>query len=106
MKKGFCVGHYEHKNKLNGRVFVFMLRRKIFVQNNVKYEYKIKITFNSSKKFNELEHLLSREYTSKNYFSWEVGLLKDQIMPELNRLKSVGFNINECGVSEFMSELV
>lgn len=105
-KKGFCVGHLVVEEKLNARLFVFIYKTITYVQDEVKYKYNIKVTFLVPSKFSEISHLLSTSYMSKNLFDWEMGVLREQILPELNRLKSVGFMIDESGIGDLMSELV
>lgn len=105
-KKGFCVGQLVVDEKLQAKMYVYIFKEIVFTQEQVSYKYVLRVSFSKPLKFLEVQHLLSNFYSTKNYFDWEMGLLRDQIMPELNRLKSVGFQIDEIGVSNVMSELV
>jgi len=105
-RKGFCIGHYEKKDELDSKVSIFIFTKKAIVNNDVVHKYKVRITFFIPKKFDQVRALLSPNYSSKDYFRWEMEVFKDEIFPELLRLKNKGFIINQEAVSEFLSEMV
>jgi len=105
-RKGFCIGHYEKKSALDSKVSIFIFTRNALINNEMVHKYKVRITFFSPKKFEAVKEMLSPNYSSKDYYAWEMEVFKDEIFPELLRLKNKGFIINQEAVSEFLSEMV
>lgn len=116
-KQGFLIGHILEKKKikgkdqdiLSGRVFVYILKTAVIVQNKVSFKYSVLVRLSKIMKFPELR---KRGWLNTNYMresngtDWVMGCDHDEILPEINRLRSEGFVIKDDRVSDLTSEFV
>jgi len=110
----YCVGHLletivmdgKKQDILAARVFVIINKQMILIGKKKIEVYTIKIRFAEQKKYRDVEHLLTRDYTSNNLNDWIVALNKNQLLPELNRIKMKGFVIDDIVISQMMAEFV
>jgi len=113
--KEFPIGHLTKEKKIEGKDEDVLFARvcvTIYNLNTMDKHYRsygIRIRFMEVFKFSQLK---DKKFINTNYVRssdrtyWEMKLSRNEILPEINRLRSHGFKIEEDRVNDLTSEFV